>query len=63
MIKFKHGSDPDSKFNLHQLTMGIQAELEHTNNKSISKQIAKAHLIEDPKYYTHLMKMEAKYKR
>ena len=39
MIKFKHGSDPDSKFNLHQLSMGIQAELEHTNNKGIAKSV------------------------
>jgi hypothetical protein len=63
MITFKHGSEPDSKFNLHQLTMGIQAELEHTNSKSIAKQIAKAHLLEDSKYYTHLKIMEKKYKR
>jgi hypothetical protein len=63
MIHFKHGHDPDSKFNLHQLAMGIQSELEHTNNKGIAKQIAKAHLVEDPIYYTHLFKMEARYKR
>lgn len=63
MITFKHGSEPDSKFNLHQLTMGIQTELEHTNSRSIAKMIAKAHLVEDPNYYTHLLKMEARYKR
>lgn len=56
VIKFKHGNDPDNKFNLHQLTMGIQEELEHTNNKSIAKQIAKAHLAEKADYYTRLKK-------
>ena len=56
MIKFKHGSDPDSKFNLHELTMGIQDELEHTNDKSIAKQIAKGHLAQKSDYYTRLKK-------
>lgn len=62
-MKFKHGNEPDSKFNLHQLSMGIQVELEHTNDRNVAKQIAKGHLVEDPRYYTHLMTMEKKYKR
>lgn len=56
MIKFKHGSDPDKNFNLAQLSAGIQEELEHTDNRSIAKQIAKAHLAERPDYYTRLKK-------
>jgi len=62
LLKLKHGNVPDSKFNSVQLRMGIKIEMEHTTSKSIAKQIAKAHLVEDPKYYTHLKKMEVKYK-
>jgi hypothetical protein len=58
-IKLKHGDDPDDKFDADQLKMGIEVETEHTNDKSLAKQIAKAHLAEDPKYYTKLKKMEA----
>jgi hypothetical protein len=36
--------------------MGIKIETEHTNSHKIAKQIAKAHLIENPKYYTKLKK-------
>jgi len=38
--------------------MGIEVELEHTNSRVLSKQIAKAHLSEMPDYYTQLKKME-----
>lgn len=51
---------PDSEFDSKQLEMGIKAELEHTKNKSLAKEIAKDHLKEDPKYYTKLKKMESK---
>jgi hypothetical protein len=57
-IKLKHGSDPDTKFDKSQLSMGIRVETEHTNDKGIAKQIAKAHLSEDPRYYTKLKKVE-----
>lgn len=57
----KHNDTPDSEFDSEQLAMGIKSELEHTNNKTIAKSIAKDHLSEDPKYYTHLLAMEKKY--
>ena len=63
MLKFKHSKDPDSLFNLKQLKMGIAEEHEHTNSSKIAKAIAKAHLIEDPAYYTHLSAMMKKYKK
>lgn len=44
-----------------QLRMGIEVELEHTNDRAVAKKIALAHLEEDPKYYTHLNEMEDKY--
>jgi superoxide dismutase/predicted kinase len=48
---------PDPK----ELAMGIEVELEHTNDREIAKRIALQHLAEDPRYYTHLKAMEAKY--
>lgn len=62
-VKLKHGMEPDSKFNKKQLKMGIKVETEHTNDKSIAKQIAKAHLNEFPTYYTYLNRMEKQAKR
>jgi len=38
-----------------QLSIGIQIEMEHTNNLDIAKEIAIDHLTEDPKYYTKLV--------
>jgi hypothetical protein len=61
-MKFKHGNVPDSKFDKVQLKMGIKVEMEHTYSRKIAKQIAKAHLMEHPKYYTYLKKMEARMK-
>ncbi len=55
-MKLKHGSVPDSKFDKTQLKMGIRVETEHTNSRTLAKQIAKAHLVEDRKYYTKLKK-------
>lgn len=52
----KHGNKSDTMFNKTQLRMGIKIEKEHTNSSKIAKQIAKAHLMEDPKYYTKLKK-------
>jgi hypothetical protein len=57
-IKLKKGNIPDSKFNRRQLHIGTLVEMEHTNDKSIAKQIAKAHLTESGKYYFYLNKME-----
>lgn len=62
-IHIKHGSDPDSNFIKTQLKIGIQVEKEeHTEDESVAKQIAKAHLAEYPTYYTYLKKMEDKAK-
>ena len=57
-MKLKWGKVPDAKFNKAQLKMGVKVETEHTNNKKIAKEIAKAHLHEFPNYYTGLKKME-----
>jgi hypothetical protein len=46
------------KFDPRQLAKGIRVEMEHTNDKSLAREIAKDHLMEDPKYYDHLIEME-----
>jgi hypothetical protein len=38
-----------------QLSIGIQIEMEHTNDLDIAKEIAMDHLTEDPEYYTKLV--------
>lgn len=55
-LHLKKGNIPDSKFNKKDLETGIQVETEHTNNRAIAKQIAKAHLVEDKNYYRKLDK-------
>lgn len=45
---------PDSDFDPDQLEKGIKVEMEHTNNRTVAKEIAKDHLVEDPHYYTML---------
>jgi len=50
-------------FSKKQLEMGIKAELEHTKSRRIAKEIAKDHLVEFPKYYTELRKMERRLKK
>jgi len=42
----------------HELEMGIEVEMEHTNNKELAKRIALDHLKEIKDYYTRLKKME-----
>jgi hypothetical protein len=46
-----------------QIRIGTQHELEHTTDRVIARKIACDHLREDPKYYTHLQKMEKMYKK
>lgn len=53
-VELKHGTDPDSNFDPEQLKMGIEVEREHTDNLEVAEKIAKAHLSEDPKYYSKL---------
>ena len=45
-----------------QLEMGIQIEMEHTNDRTIAKRIALDHLAENPRYYTYLKRMERQMK-
>jgi hypothetical protein len=46
-----------------QIRIGTKHELEHTTDRAIARKIACDHLREDPKYYTHLAKMEKMYKK
>lgn len=41
-----------------QLRTGAKHELEHTKSMKRAMKIAEDHLREDPKYYTHLLRME-----
>lgn len=45
------------KYIMNQLQVGIQVELEHTNNISVAKEIALDHLAERPDYYEKLTKV------
>jgi hypothetical protein len=44
-----------SQVDANQLSLGVQIEMEHTNDPDIAKEIAMDHLKEDPKYYTKLV--------
>lgn len=53
------GDDKSPKeFDTQQIVMGVQVELEHTNDPMIAMEIAIDHLTEIPDYYTRLKKME-----
>jgi len=39
-----------------QLKIGIEVELEHTDDEKVAEKIARDHLQEDPHYYTKLKK-------
>lgn len=54
---------PYKMFNNNELKKGIKVELEHTPNVNIAREIAKDHLVEFPKYYTELAKMEKRLKK
>lgn len=41
-----------------QMEEGTDVESEHTDNPAEAEEIAKDHVVEDPKYYTHLEEME-----
>ena len=53
----------DSDFDSKQLAKGMKVEMEHTDDKAMAKDIAKDHLVEDPKYYDHLEVMEKKFEK
>ena len=48
-------SMPDDLFDPQDLAMGIEWEMEHTDDPALAKEIAKDHLTEDPEYYTNMM--------
>jgi hypothetical protein len=62
-MKLKHCRVPDSHFDPVQLRKGIKVEREHSDDPAVMKCIAKAHLIESPRYYIELERMERKLKR
>lgn len=44
-----------SDVNTHELSIGVQVEMEHTNDPKVATEIAMDHLTEDPEYYTKLV--------
>jgi len=62
VFRLKHGDDPDELFDPKQLAIGIEVEKEHTDDASLAKQIAKAHIFEHPSYYKYLTKLEKQMK-
>ena len=54
---------PDYKFNKKELRKGIRHELEHSDDSDIAKETAEDHMMEDPKYYTHLQKHMGQYEK
>lgn len=54
----KHNVEPD--YIEKQLEKGIKVEHEHTSKLKIARQIALAHIGEDPDYYKKLKKIEKK---
>jgi len=51
-----------SDFDSGQLAMGIEVEMEHTDDVKTATEIAMDHLTEDPKYYDKLKEVESKHK-
>ena len=57
-IAKKHKVDVDQL--TKQLSKGMKVEMEHTKDRKQAKEIAMDHLVEDPKYYDKLKKIETK---
>lgn len=54
---------PDSDFPQNQLIQGQHVEMEHTNDPTVAREIAKDHLVESERYYIpHLRDMERRMK-
>ena len=47
----------DMEYNEDELKLGIETELEHTDNEEVATIIAKQHLMEDSEYYSKLKKV------
>ena len=43
---------PHSDFDQDELKMGIEVELEHTDDEAVAEEIATDHLVENDRYYT-----------
>lgn len=58
----KHSLNTPQKvsFLKKELENGVKVEMEHTDDEKVAKEIALDHLLEDPKYYQKLKKVEAK---
>lgn len=54
----KHNDVTDAHYDPNELAMGIEDEMEHTNNKRAAKSIAKDHLSEIPDYYSRVRRMK-----
>ena len=46
---------PTDQIDTNQLSIGVQVEMEHTNDLGVAQEIAMDHLTEDPKYYSKLV--------
>lgn len=51
---------PRGEFDPKALLEGLKVEAEHTSSPAVAEEIARDHLVEDPKYYKKLKRMEAK---
>jgi len=56
----KHNADKDTKFDPKELDLGIEVELEHTDDRQTAENIAKDHLNEIPDHCSRLIDMEKK---
>ena len=61
--QYGYKENPCECASVSQIRRGTKHELEHTTDRAIARKIAMDHLKEDPRYYTHLTKMEKQYKR
>jgi hypothetical protein len=52
--------DDTSGVDSEQLAIGIQVEMEHTDDPAIAEEIARDHLSDDAEYYSKLQMMESK---
>jgi hypothetical protein len=47
-------------FDLREVRRGAKVEHEHTGNMALAERIAMDHLVEDPRYYDKLAKVEGR---
>ena len=52
------GTGKGFTFDEGELAMGLDVERQHTDDPRFARQIARDHLVEDPRYYTHLRFIE-----